>query len=469
MYKNIILLLLACLGWGAGNAQTEMPEEQTVYRKVPKTYRYRVAFTDKKNNGYSLKHPEAFLSARSLERRARYGLKVDHHDLPVTPAYLDSLRRMGLKVCNWSKWNNTAVVELADTTLMQQVRRLKFVQGDRLVRISPDSVPVKSPASRHDLLAPQRDTLETFYGHANSQNVMLGVDTLHRAGYRGAGVLIAVIDGGFFNADIIPGLKQAKVLGTRNFVRPEQSVYDEAQPHGMMVLSCIAANEPNSFVGTAPEASFYLLQSEDSETEQLVEEDNWCAAVEYADSLGCDMITSSLGYQLFDHEEMNHHYWELDGATALNSRSASLAASRGILLLNSAGNSGDEPWKKIGVPADAKDMLAVGAVTFRRRNTNFSSLGNAADGRIKPNVMAQGQFCAVYDVDGTVGRANGTSFACPIMCGAAACLIQQFPHKRPTEIIDALQRSGNNAAHPDNVYGYGIPSLPKAAEWLKKR
>ena len=200
-----------------------------------------------------------------------------------------------------------------------------------------------------------------------------------------------------------------------------------------------------------------------------MEEDNWCAAVEYADSLGCDMITSSLGYQLFDHEEMNHHYWELDGATALNSRSASLAASRGILLLNSAGNSADEPWKKIGVPADAKDMLAVGAVTFRRRNTNFSSLGHSADGRIKPNVMAQGQFCAVYDVDGTVGRANGTSFACPIMCGAAACLIQQFPHKRPTEIIDALQRSGNNAEHPDNVYGYGIPSLPKAAEWLKKR
>lgn len=160
---------------------------------------------------------------------------------------------------------------------------------------------------------------------------------------------IAVIDGGFFNADLIRGFDHTHILGTRNFVRPEKSVYEELD-HGMMVLSCIAANEPNYLVGTAPEASFYLLQSEDGETEQLIEEDNWCAAVEYADSLGCDVITSSLGYQQFDHEYMNHHYWEMDGQTALNSCSASLAASRGMLLLNSAGNSGDDTWKKLVSP-----------------------------------------------------------------------------------------------------------------------
>lgn len=466
MKKYLLLLLCALAAWGTATAQPANGGQIT-YRKVSKLYRYRVNLADKKNCGYSVKHPEAFLSAKSLERRKRYGIAVDEYDLPVSPKYLKQLQKLGLKIWNTSKWNNTVVVETADTLCMQQVRKLPFVAGVRCVWERPDSIVEWSKFDRRSLMKDTRDTVENYYGHGATQVEMLGVEQLHQKGLNGQGVTIAVIDGGFYNADLVKGLRKAKILGTRNFVCAERSVYEE-QSHGMMVLSCIAANDPHSLVGTAPEASFYLIQSEDGETEQLIEEDNWCAAVEYADSLGCDMITSSLGYYQFDHPYMAHRYYEQDGRTALNSRSASLMASRGILMLNSAGNAADEPWKKMGFPADGRDILAVGAVTATRRNANFSSVGNTADGRIKPDVMAMGQASAVYDIDGTVTRTNGTSFSCPTMCGAVACLIQAFPRKHPVEIIRAVQQSGDNAEHPDNIYGYGIPNLPKALKLLER-
>lgn len=463
--KPILWLLLAVLSVPVC-AQQNSSKDEKEKAPEPTLFRYRVHFSDKSRCGFSVKRPEEFLSPKSIARRERYGLKVDEHDLPITPKYLSALRKMGLPVVTQSKWNNTAVVETRDTLLMRQVRTLPFVKGVRCVwKGFADAEPsVDTTDRKADLVV--ADSLDTYYGFGEEQVKMLGVDRMHGEGYRGQGITIAVIDGGFYNADVIDGLRKVKVLGTRNFVRPGKSVYEE-QSHGMMVLSCIAANTPNSLVGTAPEASFYLLQSEDGDTEQLIEEDYWCAALEYADSLGCDLATSSLGYADFDYKEMSHKYWELDGHTALNSRSASLAASRGILLLNSAGNSGNDTWKKIGTPADGRDMLSVGAVGTDSINTNFSSLGNTADGRVKPDVMAVGSAAAVYGVKGKIAWVNGTSFSCPIMCGAVACLVQRFPHKRPTEIIHALQQSGNNAIHPDNVFGYGIPNVMKASSILQ--
>lgn len=465
--KKIFLLLLAAFSLQA-IAQDIAENDSIIYQKVEKHWRFRVSLTDKKDCGFNVKKPERFLSQKAIDRRKRYGLTVDEYDLPITQKYLDALTKAGLTIYNKSKWNNTVVVETADSLSLDKVRTMPFVKDVRCVWIGPDSIPTHpNRKPRQSEIVNKCDTLKNFYGAGQTQVEMLGVDHLHEAGYNGKGITIAVIDGGFYNADIIPGLSTAKILGTRNFVRPEKSVYDELS-HGMMVLSCIAANVPYSLVGTAPEADFYLLQSEDGMSEQLVEEDNWCAAVEYADSLGCDIITSSLGYYRFDYDEMSHKYSELDGHTAINSRSASLAASRGLLVLNSAGNSGDEPWKKIGFPADASDILAVGAVNSKKRNTNFSSLGNSADGRVKPDVMAMGGKSAVFDTDGTVTHVNGTSFSCPTMCGAAACLVQKFPNKRPTEIIRALQQSGDNAGHPDNIFGYGIPDVMKAASILSK-
>lgn len=451
-------------------AEAESCKHRKEFEKIEKHYRFRVQLADKKNNSYRLDRPADFLSPKSLERRQRLGLKVDSFDLPISPRYLSALKKTGVKVFNQSKWNNTVVVELADTALMKRVRALPFVKGARCVWEGPDSVRTDFGLmieDRRAIVTNKQDTLPHYYGHSAKQVEMLGVDRLHRAGYTGKNVTIAVIDGGFFNADAIAGLKDLRILGTKNFAVPGTDTYAELD-HGMMVLSCIGANQPHFLVGTAPGASFYLIQSEDGRTEQLVEEDNWCAAVEYADSVGCEMITSSLGYTLFDHPYMSHKYYEADGRTALNSRSASLAASRGLVLLNSAGNSGTVPWKKICFPGDATDILTVGAVDSVKVNTDFSSIGNTADHRVKPDVMAMGQACAVYNDDGSMTKVNGTSFSCPILCGAVACLLQAYPTKTPVEIINAVCQAGDNVAHPDNIFGYGIPDMNKAFQLLKQ-
>ena len=229
----------------------------------------------------------------------------------------------------------------------------------------------------------------------------------------------------------------------------------------MMVLSCIASNTPGTFVGTAPEASFWLLRSEDGDTEQPVEEDNWAAAVEFADSVGADVVNTSLGYSKYDNPADKIKYYEMDGHTCLASRTASMMASKGMVLCNSAGNEGDNQWKLISVPADADDVLTVGALTPEGNNTDFSSLGNSADGRIKPDVMAMGQDCTVLSTRGTLTTANGTSFASPIMCGAVTCYWQAHPTLTALEVVKAVRALGDNVNHPDNVYGYGTPDFSK--------
>lgn len=442
-------------------------QHQSKMQAVPKTYRFRVTLTDKKNNTYSLKRPQEFLSAKALERRQRYKIKVDHYDLPVSPNYLQVLRQEGLKIHNVSKWNNTVVVETTDTLKMAAIRMLPFVKATRLVWIGPDSIDASSNEERYELIKNiETDTLDNFYGYAQEQVEMLNTQKLHQAGFRGEGMTIAVLDGGFLNTDIIPGLRSAKILGTRNFAEPGKSVYDW-QSHGTMVLSCIATNQPHFLVGTAPEASFYLLQSEDSKTEQQVEEDNYAAALEYADSLGVDVVTASLGYYNFDYPEMNHTYADLNGRTAVNSIAASLAASRGLIVLNSAGNEGNGRWKKINFPSDATDILTVGAVAADSINTNFSSLGYTADGRVKPDAMAMGRDCALFYPSGNVDTANGTSFSCPILAGAVTCLWQAHRDKKPLEIMKAVREAGNYYKKPNEVFGYGIPDLWKANQALK--
>lgn len=448
----------------AAQSNSALPQQP----ELPTLYRYRVYLTDKKNNPYSVKKPSAFLSDKAIARRTRLKLKVDEYDLPVTPAYIDGLREQGMRIVNCSKWNNTVVVETADTTAALALEGLPYVSSVRKVwKGSYRTVPVNA-SNRESIVTNKLDMYTNKYGAAEQQVKMLNCHSLHEMGLRGDGITIAVIDGGFYNADVLAGLAKCKVRGTRNFVHPGVSVYEEAS-HGMNVLSCIAANTPYSLVGTAPDAMFYLLVSEDGDTEQLVEEDNWCAAVEYADSVGVDIITSSLGYTNFDDKADSHRYYELDGRTSVNSRAASLAASRGLIVLNSAGNSGDDIYKKISCPADASDILTVGAVYADGRNTAFSSLGNTADGRIKPDVMAMGGASAVLHIDGTITKTNGTSFSTPILCGAVACLVQAFPDRRPVDIIDAVRRAGDNAAHPDNVFGYGVPDMMKAYELLKKK
>lgn len=424
-------------------------------------YRYRVTLRDKKGSPFSVKHPEQFLSPKAIERRKKFNLRVDDYDLPISPKYLTGLRQQGVRIFNMSKWNNTVQIEVNDTTLLQSVRRLSFVKGVEMVYDSSYAPPATEKADRKTQIKNTFFEVSDTYGASASQIDLLNLRKLHEAGFRGEGMTIAIIDGGFFNTDIIEAFQTTKILGTRNFTHPNASVYED-HVHGTMVLSCIASNLPNRLVGSAPEAAFYLLESEDTAIEYRGEADNWCAALEYADSLGVDIVTTSLGYYLYEAPRIELKYEWLNGETELNSRSASLAASRGLLLLNAAGNEGEDFWKKITFPGDAHDVLTIGSVDKDGRNSSFSGVGHTADGRIKPDLMAMGSNSAVIDGTGSLNMANGTSFATPILAGAVACLWQAAPSLSPQRLISILQQSGSNYAHPNEIYGYGIPDLWKA-------
>lgn len=432
-----------------------------------RVYKYRVYFKDKKESPYSKRRPAEFLSQKSIDRRAKWKLKIDDHDLPVSPKYVSEIAAQGVKVLCLSKWNNTALVQSDDSLRLEGLAALPFVsEVRRLFHATLPATP--DPAERFaDLSNDPVRTSTDYYGIAQEQITMLGGDKLHNLGFRGKGMTIAVIDGGFNNADTVSLLNNVRILGNHNFVRPERSVFTENE-HGTNVLSCMGANKPGVIVGTAPDAEYWLLQSEDGYSETPAEEDTWAAALEFADSVGADVVNSSLGYNLFDDSTMNVEYSELDGKTHLVSRSASLAASRGILVANSAGNSGDDPWRKIGIPADGRDMLSVGAVYTPQINAMFTSVGFSADGRVKPDVSARGIAAGVVRKSGRVGYANGTSFSSPITAGMVACLMQALPKLKPVEIIDLLHKCGDRAENPDNVFGYGVPNYYKAYKMGQK-
>lgn len=423
-------------------------------------FRYRVYLTDKVATEFSLSHPEAFLSEKALERRQRQGIKIDSTDLPVPRLYIEKLAAEGVKIIGTSRWNNTVLVETGDVLHIDRVNNLPFVEKSIKVWTSSDSIPPRN-LNRKNMVKSETKNYEQFYGAAQEQVEMIQIDKLHQAGFRGEGLVVAVIDGGFLNADTIPLLKNVKIEGTYNFVHPGWDVYAELD-HGMSVLSCMAANCPEVLVGTAPGASYWLLCSEDPDCECLAEEDYWAQAVEFADSVGVDIINTSLGYYAFDDESTNYHYRDLNGRVSLMSLTASKAVDKGMIVVCSAGNSGNKQWKKITPPADAVEVLTVGAVDSKRKNTVFSSVGNTADGRVKPDVMARGGSAAVVRSNGQIGWVNGTSFSSPIICGAVACLWQACPQLTAKEIIDWIRKSGDRYTYPDNIYGYGIPDFWKA-------
>lgn len=459
--RKLILFLSTMFVLTSASAQQDNSASSAVSEFTP-YYKYRVTLTSKGKSEYSVNHPEQFLSQKALDRRQRQKIKVDESDLPISQEYIKGIADKGVKVLLTSKWNCTVLVQCEDTTLMAAVNALPYVQSVRKVATYTKPQP-PSDVKRRSLITGKSNNVDTGspYGNAHHQIEMLNGIALHEKGYKGDGMTIAVVDAGFYNADCVPGLAYTKILGTRDFVDPNSDIYGESS-HGMMVLSCMGANTEYEQIGTAPEASYWLLRSEDANTEQLVEEDYWAAAVEFADSVGADVVNTSLGYTKFDNPVDNVLYSEQDGKTHLISRSASRLASKGMILCCSAGNEGDSQWKRIGVPADAEYVLAVGACDPEGANTNFSSLGYSADGRVKPDVMAQGGSSAVYGITGVPRTANGTSFSSPILCGMVACLWQALPQLNSYELMEIVRRSGNRYETPDNVYGYGIPDFIKA-------
>ena len=423
-------------------------------------YMMRLTLRDKQQNQCSVERPEEFLSPRAIERRQRQHLKVDSTDLPISDCYLRQLREQGANVVSCSKWNNTVVVRGKSTTQMKALEKLPFVKDAILVWRSPDSI--QSRRERDTWTGEFRkwdDVEPSVYGVTLQQTRLIGGEGLHDQGYLGEGMQIAVLDGGFMNVDKIEAFKDVSILGTADMVVPRsRNIYKEVD-HGTKVLSTMAVSVPAYYRGTAPMAQYWLVRCEDSETEQLVEEDYWAAAAEWADSVGADIISTSVGYHDFDYSSMHHKYRDLDGHRTLISNSASMLASKGIVMVCSAGNDGMGSWKKINPPADAEHVITVGAVTLKGKNAAFSSIGPTADDRVKPDVMAVGSPAAVITGRGSIRQDMGTSFAAPQVAGLVACLWQKMPEKTALEIMDLVLKSGNNASQPDNICGYGVPDF----------
>jgi len=458
IFSFSVLVFLAFLSATSADAQTA-------------PLKYWVHFTSKTSppqgfdpTPFDLSNPLEFLSERALARRAAQGIGLSEDDLPVPPSYLSALLEVEgvVDVLVTSKWLNAATVQVADSAFdPATLEALPHVLDVRTVAVLPG--PREPEGIFHDRLL---DT--TAYGAGWLPLAQLGGDHLHDAGFLGAGRWIAVIDAGFEYVDVLPVFETARSEGRIHEgldAMHSPTVYDHHR-HGTYVLGTMAGNLSDSLIGTAPAADYFLYRSEDAYSEYVIEEDYWIYAAEHADSIGVDLINTSLGYSLFDEPAMNHAHEDLDGLTTNISIGMTMAADRGILCVTSAGNSGASAWHKITAPADAHGILAVGAVNAVGDHAPFSGFGPAADGRVKPDVMALGVAAGFPWPDSTIHYGNGTSFASPILCGLAACLWEAHPLATAAEVRDAIIASSSHFTTPNDSMGHGIPNFQIADELL---
>lgn len=435
---------------------------------IPIPYKYRLTLKDKGETTYSIDSPEEFLSAKAIERRAKQNIKIDESDLPISQTYLDEIEKTGGIIVAKSKWNKTVAVHCEDSLMINKLSKLPFVEDITLVWKGHQEKIVPIDNSTYLFInEPPLDSL--FYGYAHDNIRLVNGDSLHAKGFMGEGMTIGVIDAGFNNYPKIEYLDNINILGYKNFIINNKTLFMHDNQHGTNVISCIGTNKPFRFVGTAPHANFWILGTEDSESEYPIEEDYWAAAIEFADSVGIDVINTSLGYTKFDAPAISHTRDQLDGESTLISRAANMATQKGMFLVISAGNSGNKEWGKISAPGDAKGVLTVGAIARDSTIAPFSSKGLTSDLRIKPDVVALGSGAVVINDDGSITLKNGTSFSSPIMCGLVACLWQAFPSLTNYELLEIIRQSADRHEDPSIQYGYGIPDMNKAMKIAQKQ
>lgn len=431
--------------------------------------KYWVKFKNKNGSPYSISTPSAFLSTQSLQRRANQNISVDLTDIPVNQSYINLVNATGAQVFQRSKWLNAVIVVISNPSQLTAINSLTCVLSSspigKLHKTKADEVTTFITPS----IQKTGSTTGYNYGPSITQVSQIGADCLHNLGYRGQGITIAVIDDGFNQVDINPVFdslrNENRLIGTRDFVAGNQSVYED-DSHGAMVLSTIVGNSPGNLIGTGPKAKVLLLRSEDVFSEKLIEEANWVVAAEFADSVGADIATTSLGYTTFDNTADNHVYADLNGKTSVASIAATMAVRKGMFVLNAAGNEGGGSWMFIGVPADADSICTVGSVNGSGIHSNFSSIGPTSDGRIKPDVSTMGEGTIVCQPGYNFTAGNGTSFACPVMAGAVACLWQAHPTKTNMQIMQAIKATATLSTTPNNNYGWGVPNMCAAHNYL---
>jgi serine protease AprX len=438
-----------------------------------------VAFTDKNGTPYSINNPQAFLTQRAIDRRNAQGIPIIEEDLPVNPAYVNAVVALGAQVFTRCKWFNGITVRLADSSIVSSISALSFVQSVTRVTsyISKDSPAGKGKFSLEEEFrisgARQETTLPASpqsydYGPSHGQIQLFNGIPLHDMGFRGQGKVIAVLDAGFMNADVMPCFDSLRannqILGTRDFVHPGGNVYQEHW-HGASVLSTMGGDIPGLLIGTAPKASYWLIRTEEDPGENIVEEYNWVAGAEMADSVGADVINSSLGYTTFDAGWMDHTCADMNGFTNPSSRGANAAASKGIAISISAGNEGGSGWTCVSSPSDALDALSIAATDSLGNYAPFSSTGIVNGDYVKPNIASDGWNTWVAYYDGSLGYGSGTSFASPVNAGMMACLLQSQPGITESGLRLAIERSASQYSNPDIFLGYGIPNYVNAMQF----
>jgi subtilisin family serine protease len=431
-----------------------------------------VYFTAKTDSQSYFDAPLKMLSQRALDRRSNQKIPLDLKDVPINKNYIALVNDLaGVTVLAKSKWLNALHVR-GTLAAINSLKTYEFVSSIDFANKSlnqtgkiASTIKVKQTNKVKNQAKVKDTKVDYSYGSSSNQIQMLHGDALHQQNFTGAGIVIAVLDGGFPNVNtILPfqRLRESKrILGGYDFVYRNANFYTGSS-HGTSVLSTMAGYKENELVGTAPDASYYLFITEDNLSENPVEESLWVEAAEQADSLGVDIINTSLGYFDYDKPAYNHTYSQMDGKTAFISKGAEIAFSRGMIIVASAGNSGGTSDPYIAAPADAASVLAIGAVTASETRASFSSIGPSFDGRVKPDVMAQGANTVLSDELGKISTANGTSFSSPIMAGMIACLWQAFPSKTNKEIRQLVLESANRFTTPSSQYGYGIPNFSLA-------
>ena len=435
---------------------------------------YFVQFVDKVEN----KSAEELLSLQAIKRRLKYNIGISEDDYPVNSSYVQQVTQdTSISLRYTLKWHNAAVVS-SDLESLDYLTELKSVKSVSYVGKAPSVEKKESPAYISPVVKLKESVMntsnltETDYGVAYEQNKQIGVVGLHKKGYDGYGVQVAVFDAGFKNIDRIPAFTkhQAHQLLTFGFDIAElDNEINISDNHGTSCASCIGAYEKGKYIGSAPRAHFTLFRTEYGATEYPVEELNWCKAAELADSIGIDLITSSLGYNRYDDSTLSYTHADLNGKTSYISISARKATEKGIVVVNSAGNEGKSSWRKIGTPADVPEVLTVGAVSLEGKIGSFSSQGYNADGVVKPDISACGVLASVASPNGGYYQGYGTSYATPIAAGGVACIMQAFPQLSPTEICALIRSTSTYSASPDSLYGYGIAQFDVAYEFQKSK
>ncbi len=418
--------------------------------------RYMVFFLDKDTVAWDVSSPEVFLSQKAVDRRAKQSIEVTAQDFPVNEYYVDSLIKVGVEVYHKSKWFNAVLIQ-GEENLIPNIQGISFVT--KVEYIAPGALLQREQQS--PIIPETFKEPPSVRATSSVQIKMLRADKMHADGYKGEGMTIAVMDNGFRGVnEYIPFqhlFDSNRVVATKDFIQNTGNVYQFGS-HGTQVLSTISARYEDDMIGTAPKANVVLCVTE-ADGEYRVEEYNWLFAMEYVDSLGVDVVNSSLGYNTFDDKSMDYSLSDLDGNTAVITRAATIGASKGMVIVSSAGNTGStNAWHEVTFPGDAQDILTVGSVNDKFERSSFSSYGKTADGRDKPDVCALGGPTTVVNGSGSIITSSGTSFASPLIAGFVASVWQAFPEWDYLRVIEEVKKSGRNSGTPDSFVGYGVPS-----------